>query len=319
MSKRVVLIDKELYDRSEAKAAEKDTTVSAVIEAYLRSWVETTDTVPESVTRIREEIYVVQPGDTLAQIARRMYGDARKYTLIAEYNDITDVTKLRISQRLRIPFPEVVETELAGRPFRFPLDETETPYYKFGNLYSPRSSWAGKPHPGVDFHERKGANVYAIGEGTVIVNRFDARGYGHYLMIEHRLTTGQKVWSLYGHLQVDDQTFTSPRVGAKIEGEDVVIGKEGETGAAGVPHVHFEMKKSDELSLYPMINEFNLRDYFYDPYDFIRDPKHRCLPVRAFVEPPPEEEVATPDEEEAVDVPLNQPIPIHAEGRGIPR
>jgi murein DD-endopeptidase MepM/ murein hydrolase activator NlpD len=232
---------------------------------------------------IREEIYVVRPGDTLTKIALAMYGDASKYELIAEYNGITDPWVIQVDQELRLPFTEapedIPETPRAGRRFRFPLRVTETPYFRFGDLYGSGSRWAGKPHPGVDMHEEKGASVYAIGEGTVVVNRQEPTGYGHYVMIEHELTSGEKVYSLYGHLAPDDESFTSPPVSFQIRGEDVVIGKEGETGQAGVPHLHFEVKKTGQLGLYPMINEYTLHTYFYDPYTFIRDPDNCYVPV----------------------------------------
>jgi hypothetical protein len=289
MSKRTVQIDERLHHRSEAKAQQEGKTLSAVIEAYLLSWVgpEPTPTVPTTpkppttTTRIREEIYIVRPGDTLAQIAKRMYGDAQKYVLIAQHNTITDPRTIRVSQRLRIPFTEVVEVgpEPVGRRFRFPLNKTETNYYKFGSHYV-SGAWAGKPHPGVDFHEHLGATVFAIGGGTVVVNQQDRRGYGHYLVIEHTLTTGDKIWSLYGHLQDDDASFASPPVGTLIRGENVIIGREGETGASGgLPHVHFEIKKTGDLGLYPMINDMNLPTYFHDPYTFIRDPDNLYVPV----------------------------------------
>jgi LysM repeat protein len=280
MSKKTVEIDARLYERAQSKAAREGKTLVQVIQEHLRSWVgpET----PQTVTRIREEIYVVQPGDTLAKIALAMYGDARKYTVIAQHNGITNPSLIRVGRQLRIPFAEEVSTAALpqGRRFRFPLNRTETDYFKFGSLYPADSRWAGKPHPGVDFREYRGANVYAIGEGTVLVNQQDPTGYGHYMMIEHTLTTGPKVYSLYGHMQLDDASFTSPPVGAKIEGQDVVIGKEGETGyAGGVPHLHFEIKKTAQLGLYSMINTYNLNDYFYDPYTFIRDPDNLYVPV----------------------------------------
>ncbi len=288
MSKRAIQIDEQLYRRAEARASKEGKTIAEVVESYLRSWLG-----PEKViTRTREEIYVVRPGDTLAQIALRMYGDAKKYTLIARYNNITNPGMIRVGQKLRIPFTEVVEpqpqpqpspqptpTQPTGRRFRFPLNKVETDYYKFGSLYAPNSRWAGKPHPGVDFHEREGANVYAIGEGVVLVNKHDPKGYGHYIMIEHTLTTGKKVYSLYAHLRNDDDDFTSPAVGTKIKGENVVIGKEDTTGYAGIPHLHFEVKKTKDLGLYAMITVYNLHEYFYDPYTFIRDPNNLYVPV----------------------------------------
>jgi murein DD-endopeptidase MepM/ murein hydrolase activator NlpD len=298
MSTRRVEIDEQLYLRAAAKATQENTTLTNVIEGQLRDWVgpipaqPVTSPTPKSptTTRTRVETYTVRYGDTLAQIARRFYGDAKQYTRIAGYNGITNPAMIRVGQVLRIPFTETVpadahtqppstepEAQSQPRPFRFPLNKIETNYYKFGSLYAASSRWAGKPHPGVDFHEYKGANVYAIGGGTVVINKQDPTGYGHYIMIEHTLPSQEKVYSLYGHLMYDDDAFQSPLVGAKLRGEDIVIGKEGDTGYAGVPHVHFEVKKTSQLGLYSMITTYNLNEYFYDPYTFIR--QNRYLPV----------------------------------------
>ena len=276
MRKEVVEIDSHLYELSEAQATREETTLSEVIEAYLRSWIK-----PATVTLTWEEIYVVRAGDTLAKIAARFYGDPKKYTFIADHNDIRDPAMIRVRQQLRIPFAAHVPAErhALGRPFRFPLDREQTNYYKFGDLYASNTQWAGVPHPGVDFHQTRGANVYAIGEGTVIVNRKDPTGYGHYLMIEHLLTIDRPIYSLYAHLQPDEQAFRTPEVGTLIRGTNVVIGKEGATGYAGVPHVHFEIKKTRDLGLYPRLDWYNLHEYFYDPYTFIRNPNVLCLPV----------------------------------------
>jgi LysM repeat protein len=297
MSKRSIEIDEQVYLRASAKATKEGKELASLVESNLRSWLgpELTEPVvspePSKPTVVREEIYVVTYGDTLAKIASKVYGDALKYVQIAEYNGITDPRTIRGGQRLRIPFydgepkPEITQpatqpsTEPVVRTFRFPLDKTETNYYKFGSLYASNSRWAGKPHPGVDFHEFKGANVYSIGEGTVVINQQDPQGYGHYMMIEHTLTTGEKIWSLYGHLMYDDDVFQSPLVGAKLKGQNILIGKEGDTGYAGVPHVHFEIKKTSQLGLYSMITTYNLEQYFYDPYKFIRDSNNRFVPV----------------------------------------
>ena len=282
MTKRTVEIDESLYQRSDAKATTEGTTLSAVIESYLTSWLGPEPLPEETVTRIREEVYVVRRGDTLAKIALAQYGDAKQYPTIAQYNGIADPRVIRVGQQLKVPFSEVipVSREAAAKRFRYPLDVRETRYYKFGDLYSRGSRWAGKPHPGVDMHQAKGVSVYAVGEGTVLVNKFDAKGYGHYIVIGHTLASGRLVYSLYGHLQLDDESFTTPPVNTKISGMDVVIGKEGETGYAGVPHVHFEIKKTDELGLYSRLNVYNLYDCFYDPYTFIDNPFNLCMPVQ---------------------------------------
>jgi peptidase M23-like protein/LysM domain-containing protein len=282
MSKRPIEIDEQVYLRAAAKAAEEIKDLASIIEDYLRTWV---GPEPAEPVLIRQETYVVRYGDTLAQIAKKVYGDAKQYALIAEHNNITDPTVIRVGQALLIPFYGTPDVAIgdgappAGQPFRFPLDKVETNYYKYGSLYNSRSRWAGKPHPGVDFHDHKGANVYAIGEGTVLVNRQDPRGYGHYLVIEHALATGEKVYSLYAHLMYDDEAFQSPLVGTQLKGKDIVIGKEGETGYAGVPHLHFEIKRTAELDLYATITTYNIDDYFHDPYTFVQDPDNRCIPV----------------------------------------
>jgi len=50
------------------------------------------------------QTHKVKSGDTLAKIAKKFYGDARKYTLIAEVNDMSDPDKIRVGQVLDIPF-----------------------------------------------------------------------------------------------------------------------------------------------------------------------------------------------------------------------
>lgn len=47
--------------------------------------------------------YTVRPGDTLGKIARRLYGDAARYTLIVRANRIPDPDRLTVGQKLVIP------------------------------------------------------------------------------------------------------------------------------------------------------------------------------------------------------------------------
>lgn len=268
-----------IYDRSEVEAERLGRTVTDVVEEQLYAWLATNAAARAGSNG--EKTHVVQPGDTLVRIAIEQFGDPFKYRLIADHNGITDPDMFYEGMILRIPLLEP-EAKPAGQRFRFPLDVTETSYFKFGDIYPPSSNWAGKPHPGVDFHWREGAPVYAIGEGIVLVNRNDASGYGHYIMIEHTLAgSGNAIFSLYGHLQQDADNgngFQSPPVGTRLRGENIQIGLEGQTGnAGGLSHVHFEVKKTSQLGLYGMINTHNLCDYFYDPYTFI--PEHTFLPI----------------------------------------
>lgn len=47
--------------------------------------------------------YTVKRGDTLGKIARKFYGDARKFPLIVSANDITNPNRLKVGQVLIIP------------------------------------------------------------------------------------------------------------------------------------------------------------------------------------------------------------------------
>lgn len=48
-------------------------------------------------------VYVVQPGDTLSAIAKKFYGDANRFAVIAEFNNITDFRLIFPGQELKIP------------------------------------------------------------------------------------------------------------------------------------------------------------------------------------------------------------------------
>jgi murein DD-endopeptidase MepM/ murein hydrolase activator NlpD len=300
-------IDGDLYYRSEAKAEQEGKMVTDIIEAYLASWLDQEGphaAAPMSAGSLegrsrdmtpsgkQTRTYVMRAWDTLAGIAFKFYGDPLKYTLIAEANGITHPSQLYVGLELSIrPAEEEAKPSVevqGGVPFRFPLDTIETPYFKFGSLYPSTSRWAGKPHPGVDFANREGAPVYAIGEGRVVINHHDAGGYGHFIMVEHRRLlpsdhAGQdpRVWSLYGHLQPDSSHnggFVSPPVGKALQGKDIVIGREGKTGySGGLCHLHFEIRKTPGLRIYSQINAHNLRDHFWDPYLFI--PANQFVPI----------------------------------------
>jgi len=58
--------------------------------------------------------YTVRPGDTLGKIAKKFYGDARRFTLIVSANSIVNPDKLTVGKELAIPdVPAVVGGEPA--------------------------------------------------------------------------------------------------------------------------------------------------------------------------------------------------------------
>lgn len=87
-------------------------------------------------------------------------------------------------------------------------------------------------HTGIDIADKSGDPVTTFMKGTVIETTSLSWGYGNYVVIDH----GNNITSLYGHLSEIDVTK-----GQSVQPGDV-IGKEGQTGWATGPHVHFEIR-----------------------------------------------------------------------------
>lgn len=65
-----------------------------------------------SKKRIRIKGYVlhsVKSGESLTRIAERYYGDHSKYSIIAQYNNMTDANRLRVGQVIKVPEIEGLE------------------------------------------------------------------------------------------------------------------------------------------------------------------------------------------------------------------
>lgn len=99
-------------------------------------------------------------------------------------------------------------------------------------LNSPYGIRKHRLHRGVDLHLHIGDSVVAAYPGKVIVSKYNRRGYGNYIMVEHANGTR----TLYGHLQK-----RLVEVGAIVEGGQL-IGKGGNTGRSSGPHLHFEIR-----------------------------------------------------------------------------
>lgn len=64
--------------------------------------------------------YTIQPGDTLGTIAKKFYGNASKYTEIAEANNISNPNVVRVGQELVLPG---IEDDTAETPAAAPAPE----------------------------------------------------------------------------------------------------------------------------------------------------------------------------------------------------
>ena len=102
------------------------------------------------------------------------------------------------------------------------------PGYKTSD-YGPR--WR-RMHRGVDLKLHIGDTVRAAFSGKVRITKYDARGYGYYVLLRH----GNGLETIYGHLS---KILVRPNQIVKV-GEPIALG--GNTGRSTGPHLHFETR-----------------------------------------------------------------------------
>ncbi len=115
-----------------------------------------------------------------------------------------------------------------------------------------------KFHEGMDFSASVGTEIFATGNGTVLVAGLDGAGYGNEIVLDH----GYSYQTVYAHLS---KIFVKP--GQKVfRGQ--IIGYVGNTGKSTSPHLHYEVRKNG-IALNPMYFFFN--DLTTDQYQLMLD------------------------------------------------
>ncbi len=107
------------------------------------------------------------------------------------------------------------------------------------------SGWGYRIHPiykirkfhyGMDFSAPTGTEIYATGNGTIILTKYSRRGYGNHIVIAH----GYGYKTLYAHM-----SKILVKKGEKVKRGDV-IGLVGNTGLSVSPHIHYEVHKNNK-------------------------------------------------------------------------
>lgn len=150
---------------------------------------------------------------------------------------------------------------LYGQPYRLPLNLTPSLSGNFGELRATHF------HGGLDFRVGgvSGAHVYSVYDGYISRVSVSPSGYGHAVYIQH--PNGRT--TVYGHLmsfspaveqwvrrnQYEKESFAVSLVPDstlfRVRKGDL-IGKAGNTGSSGGPHLHFEIRNSaTEITLDP--------------------------------------------------------------------
>jgi murein DD-endopeptidase MepM/ murein hydrolase activator NlpD len=194
----------------------------------------------EPVLATLGERYVVQRGDTLSGIARRI--DVPLVELAAA-NQIESPYQLYAGQKLRLPDPDVFRIEpaagkptlaaaahgtpppLSGRGFLWPVNG------KVVGGFGPMDQ--GQRRDGIDIAAREGAPVLASEDGLVAYAGDGIRGYGRLILLRH----AEGYITTYGH-----NAALLVEVGERVA-RGQVIARVGSTGDASRSQLHFELRK----------------------------------------------------------------------------
>ncbi len=119
-------------------------------------------------------------------------------------------------------------------PANYDIDVTGFVAPVKGKLTSPYG-WRprfGRMHRGVDLNLHVGDSVVSAFDGKVRLVKYEARGYGHYIVVRH----DNGLETVYGHLS---RTLVKP--GQRVRAGQL-IAKGGNTGRSTGPHLHFETR-----------------------------------------------------------------------------
>lgn len=91
-------------------------------------------------------------------------------------------------------------------------------------------------------------DVLAAGDGVVVVNGFEAGGYGYYVIVEHNIG-GVPLRTLYAH----GAHRSKLEVGHAVTVGDVIF-RSGSTGLSTGNHLHFEVHERDQFARWRAVN-----------------------------------------------------------------
>lgn len=111
-----------------------------------------------------------------------------------------------------------------------------------------------KFHNGMDFTAPTGTDIYATGDGVVLVTKSLIGSFGNHIIIDH----GFGYQTIYAHME-----GFSVKQGQKVKRGDI-IGYVGNTGLSTAPHLHYEVLVN-ERNVNPALYYFN--DLTPEEYD----------------------------------------------------
>lgn len=150
-------IDDAVFQTALNRATREGKAIGQLVADFIKGYAAQATPAPAPVSAVpttaAPSTYTVQSGDTLARIAQKVYGDARKYPEIQRANNLADAGRIFVGQVLKIPAltavpvstirPVVVPTT---SPITSPQEITPTPTRPGQAPAKPAIQWVGSPH-----------------------------------------------------------------------------------------------------------------------------------------------------------------------------
>lgn len=168
------------------------------------------------------------------------------------------------------PSPTPASKTPIATTFAYPIGNTETvTQTRDKDEWYNALDFGQQDHLGEDWNKMTGGNtdcgepVYAAGDGTIKFAVDAGPGWGNVVIIEHTLSSGEKMESLYGHLS--EMLKTSGEVKKRER-----IGSVGNANRRYSCHLHFEMRRNDCTDWGKAGGGYSAeRKGWVDPSDFI--------------------------------------------------
>lgn len=181
--------------------------------------------------------------------------------LIQKVNTIEDIyentwntTTLFSYKNLQMPDKYKIDL----RHFSMPIPQKK--YTKVTSKFGYRPQF-GRMHYGVDLKVYTGDTIYSAFDGKVRLKKFDANGYGYYIVIRHK----NGLETLYAHLSKQ-----LVNINQEVKsGQPIGLG--GNTGRSFGSHLHFETRILGKALNPELLFDFNMRDVTQDYYVYTNE------------------------------------------------
>jgi outer membrane protein assembly factor BamB len=135
---------------------------------------------------------------------------------------------------------ETIDNAISAYSFQYPIDDYVVTGYKFGQEVG-----SGRFHLGEDVLKPPGTPVYACADGIVKLANNKHAGDGNYgglIIVEHTLPAGEKVCSLYGHLDHNKTLVGETEIVKKGETIGAIGREDPNINGNSTPHLHFGIR-----------------------------------------------------------------------------